>query len=256
LTAPKDPWFLPQITFETGESLMSFAKLFWMVGGAGVVVAVSAVGVVACSSSSSPTTPAADGGGTTTADTGTGDGNTGVVSDAGTDTGTTGNDSGGSEDSGGGSCEKPPTLHPETAPGVYCPFSGVDGGDDITCTAGQHCCETPESSNAASTCQPIGTPCPVANSIDWECEEAIDCTAVDAGDGGGPICCGTGTPTTETACGVTWPEWTAFTGTKCAASCPSPGITVCETQADCTGSDGGCTASKAEGNQFGFCGAP
>ncbi|HEY5243350.1 MAG TPA: hypothetical protein VIJ22_17840 [Polyangiaceae bacterium] len=85
----------------------------------------------------------------------------------------------------------------------------------------------------------------------WQCEEAIDC----AGDAGaGPICCGQGSPTTATSCGITWPEWTAFTGTTCAATCPAPGFTVCEQPSDCTGAAGTtCTATKADGNNFGFC---
>jgi hypothetical protein len=35
----------------------------------------------------------------------------------------------------------PPPLHPEMMAGVYCPFSGADGGKDVTRAATEHCCE-------------------------------------------------------------------------------------------------------------------
>ena len=226
----------------------------WLTCGAGCLAFLGATALAGCSSSSSNTGAfgGGDSGTSPATDSGGGGSDTGTVdSGVGADTGTTDDDSGSSSGGDSGTCESPPTLHPETAAGVYCPFSGVNGGSDVTCTAGQHCCETPESANTPSTCEPMGTACPVSGSIDWQCEEAIDCTAAGSA---GPICCGTGSPTSETACGVTWPEWTGFTGTKCATSCPAPGITVCEKTADCTSDAGStCTASKADGNQFGFC---
>jgi hypothetical protein len=227
---------------------MSLSKIVWLLGGASVV-AVSAAGLQACSSSSASPAGAQDSGASmqdssTSGDTGSGSGGDSSMA---VDTGS-GDDGGGDS----GTCEKPPSLFMESTPGVYCPFSDADGGGNITCQPGEHCCETPASAGTPSTCLPAGTACPVANSVDWECEEAIDCTAFE---GGGPVCCGTGSPTTATHCGVTWPEWTGFTGTKCMASCPAPGITVCEQQSDCAGDDAGttCKASKANGNDFGFC---
>ena len=71
----------------------------------------------------------------------------------------------GSAASDGGSdapCEHPPKLFPETAAGVYGPFSKVDGGSNLTCQPGQRCCEAPASAGAPSTCQPSGAACPVA----------------------------------------------------------------------------------------------
>jgi len=149
-------------------------------------------------------------------------------------------------------CESPPSLFPETMPGVYCPFSADDAGNAITCSPGQHCCEVPVGASTPSTCEAAGTACPVANSVDWQCLAPIDCTSLDAGT---PVCCGTGTPTTATHCCKTWPEWNSFTGTKCMAACPAPGITVCQADSDCTTDAGAtCTASKSNGSDFGFCG--
>lgn len=227
---------------------MAIARIVWLMGGAGAVVVGSAVGLGACSSSSAGGyPPGQDGGsGSSSGGSGSSSGSSGSSSgSSGSSSGSSGSSSGSGGDAG---CEDPPSLFVESKPGVYCPFSTGDAGKAVTCAAGQHCCETPESAGTPSTCEPMGTACPVTGSVDWQCEEAIDCTATGAA---GPICCGTGSPTTETSCGVTWPEWTGFTGTKCAASCAAPGITVCEQQSDCT--TGTCTASKADGNQFGFC---
>jgi hypothetical protein len=234
---------------------MSFARFVGSTGVASVLTLAGVAALVACSSSSNTGFGGGDSGSSPPVDSGTGGSDTGVGVDSGTTPGQdaeSDNDSGTTSGGDSGTCEQPPTLHAESAAGVYCPFSGVNGGADVTCTAGQHCCETPETSTAPSTCEAMGTACPVAGSIDWQCEEAIDCTASGSA---GPICCGTGTPTTETACGQTWAEWSGFTGTKCATSCASPGITVCETTADCASSAAGttCTPSKADGNQFGFC---
>ena len=214
---------------------MSFTRLAWLFSGASVAVLASAASVAACSSSSTSAAPA-DAGSAAPVDAG-----------AMIDTGT---GEGAAPATDSGTCEKPPKTFPETKPGVYCPFSAADGGPTQTCQPGQHCCETP-SGGPASTCEAMGTACPVPNSVDWQCEEAIDCLALDAGT---PVCCGAGTATTATHCGITWPEWTAFTGTTCASSCPAPGITVCEQSSDCTGDAGTtCTPSKASGNNFGFC---
>jgi hypothetical protein len=225
---------------------MSKIRFVLLAGGASVAFA-SGAWLQGCSSSSSGTTPPAQDSGVMMMEDSAASNDSGMAADTEVaDSGTAPGDAAGDT----GTCESPPSLFPETAPGVYCPFSGVNGGSAITCTAGQHCCETPVAANTPSTCVANGTPCPVAGSVDWECEEAIDCTTGDAG----AVCCGTGTPTTATHCGITWPEWNSFTGTKCMPSCPSPGITVCEKPSDCTGDAGTCTASKASGNDFGFCG--
>lgn len=233
---------------------MAFGKIVWMMGGAGGVLVASALGVAACSSSSGGSSPQDSG--TSAMETSTAeDSGTTPVSDGGTATDTstsTGEDSGttGGGDSGG-TCEKPPKTFPETTPGVYCPFSASDGGGNVTCAPGQHCCETPASANTPSTCVADGTPCPVTGSVDWQCEAPIDCMALDAAT---PVCCGTGTQTSASSCGQTWTEWNGFTGTQCMAACPAPGITVCEQASDCTTDAGStCTASKSNGNDFGYC---
>lgn len=228
---------------------MAIARIVWLMGGAGVVFG-SAVALGACSSSGGGYPAAGDSGsGADTSSGGSGSSSGSSGSSSGSSSGGSGSSSGGSGSSSGAACtESPPSLYVESTAGVYCPFSAADGGKNVTCAAGQHCCETPESSSSPSTCEPMGTACPISGSIDWQCEEAIDCTAAGAA---GPICCGTGTQTSETCGANTWPEFSGFTGTKCATSCPSPGITVCEQQSDCT--TGTCTAAKADGNNFGFC---
>jgi hypothetical protein len=162
-----------------------------------------------------------------------------------TDSGT---DSGSDFDTGGGTdtgtCGKVPTLHPETAAGVYCPFSGVDGGANLTCSAGQICCETPESAGVPSTCI-AGGPCPVSMSTSWECDSPVDCEASSAG----PVCCGTAVVNVATGCGYDF--LTSFTGTQCATSCGAGQFTVCESNSDCGG--GTCTPTKAQGSDIGNC---
>jgi len=224
---------------------MSLARIVSLTAGVTVVFA-STLWVQGCSSSSNSS--AAQDSGTSQPMDSAVNTDTGSSADSeAADSGTAPSDSGAAGD-GDAACEKPPKLFPESVAGVYCPFST----GNITCAAGQHCCETPTSAGTPSTCVANGTPCPVAGSVDWQCQEAIDCAGADAG---GPICCGSGTPTTATHCGNTWPEWSSFTGTQCVTSCPAPGITVCEQNSDCT-TDAGttCTASKASGNDFGFCG--
>jgi len=232
--------------------MATLMKTVSILGGAALLVTASALGLVACSSSSTPPAATADSGVPTgNMDTGTvktGDSDTVAMGDSATappaDTG-----SGGTTDTG--SCEQPPTLHPETAAGVYCPFSSVNGGSNITCAAGQQCCETPESSSASSTCVARGAACPVAGSTLWECTSPLDCTGATTGT----VCCGGGSPSPLTACGVTWTEYPGFTGSQCVTSCPAPGFVICESNADCAGSDAGttCQPSKEMGGQVGFC---
>jgi hypothetical protein len=151
-------------------------------------------------------------------------------------------------DAGTGSdCGKAPTLHPPTgsSPGVYCPFSATAGGKNVTCTAGQQCCETPSSANP-STCVTTGTTCPVANSTIWQCESPQDC-------GGSKKCCahaadGGAVTVQQDTCG---PYLSHFSGTTCMTSCPAGDLVVCEQQNDCT--SGTCTAVKPKGNDIGVC---
>ena len=217
----------------------------------------------ACSSSSSGGTSDAstfdvgvattkDAGTTAQKDSGSAKVDAPVEAAASHDTGATTPETGTSVDTGA-PCEKPPSLHPQTAPGVYCPFSAPPGGSNLTCAAGQHCCETPASASTPSTCEAASvTTCPVAGSVDWECTSPIDCAGNDAG---AHVCCGTGTATTATHCAVTWPEFSGFSGSKCVTACAAPSFTVCEIDADCATAPGGktCTASKESGGQVGFC---
>jgi hypothetical protein len=151
-------------------------------------------------------------------------------------------------DAGAGSdCGKPPTLHPPKAGsvGVYCPFSATAGGKNVTCAAGQQCCETP-TSGTPSTCVAAGSACPVAKSTVWQCESAQDC-------GSGKKCCAhaadAGAVTVQQdTCG---PYLSHFSGTSCQTSCTAGELVVCEQQSDC--SSGTCTAVKPKGNDIGVC---
>jgi hypothetical protein len=146
----------------------------------------------------------------------------------------------------GADCEAPTPstdLYPETKAGVYCPFSKVDGGKNLTCTAGQDCCEPPEGMGA-STCVAGGSTCPVAMSTDWECEGAEDCA--------GSVCCGTGTIETQVACGAypAYPYISKFTGSSCAATCST--YQICSQTSECT-SPKTCVAVEPKGNVIGVC---
>ena len=142
------------------------------------------------------------------------------------------------------------SLFPETKPGVYCPFSGVDGGKAVTCAATDHCCEPPEvtgQTTPPSTCEPAATACPTTGSTNWGCLGPMDCS------GATPVCCGSGTIGMDPGCTTAYVS--AFTGTSCAASCTT--FKVCETDSDCgAGSAAGtCQPAKAKGGQFGHCGS-
>jgi hypothetical protein len=145
---------------------------------------------------------------------------------------------------GSTSCRKPPKLFPETAAGVFCPYSSATGADDTTCAAGQLCCE-PETGTSA--CQTAA--CATAD-ISWQCLEAIDC----AQSSGGSVCCGIGTLVTEPACGSepAYAHATAFKGTVCARSCGAGQFEVCEKTSDCASTET-CVATEAEGGDFGHC---
>jgi hypothetical protein len=148
-----------------------------------------------------------------------------------------------SEDAGV-SCH-PPTLHPPTAGvGVYCPYSSVDGGRDLSCaTATQQCCETASDDAGPSTCVAAGSTCPAAGSTIWQCEDPSNCPA-------GQVCCAAATLEQDTACGY-FRAAPGFGGTRCAASCAAGELTVCEQQSECA--TGTCTPFRAAGNSVGAC---
>jgi len=158
-----------------------------------------------------------------------------------------------STSSGGGTCYKAPTaLHAETTAGVYCPFSGVDGGAALTCPAGDHCCEPPATSNTTSTCVAASKACPIAASTRWDCDGTLDCAATP-----GTVCCGTGTieaQAAQPACGdggiAPFEYISDFAGSSCAASCS--GYQICSKDSECPG---GATCSPVEpkGAGIGYC---
>ena len=148
----------------------------------------------------------------------------------------------------GSDCGKAAKLFPPKADGgLFCPFSATGaGGKDIYCLDTQQCCENPKGMGA-STCVAKGTPCPVATATVWECEDPANCVGAGqkccahSGDGGGV------TVATDT-CG---PYLSKFSGTKCAATCGTGELVVCEQQSECT--TGTCTAVKPKGNDIGVC---
>jgi hypothetical protein len=149
----------------------------------------------------------------------------------------------------GSDCGTAPTLHPAKPDGgMYCPFSAPTGGKNIYCAENQQCCENP-AGGGVSTCEAVGTACPVAAATVWECQDPLDCV----GSASGTKCCahsaaaGAVTVATDT-CG---PYLSKFSGTHCATACAAGELQVCEKPADCT--TGTCTAVKPKGNAIGVC---
>jgi hypothetical protein len=150
-------------------------------------------------------------------------------------------------------CYSPPAsmVYPDT--GIYCPFSAVAGGMDVTCPAGtQHCCEPP--STGTSECAPIAAMC-AEGDTDWQCEGTPDCAGQP-----GTICCGSGrleTQAPQPGCGPdggTVPSYTyvsGFTGSTCMTPAACTAFQICGSQADCT--TGTCTPIKPKGNDIGYC---
>jgi len=217
---------------------MKLAKFGWILGG----VAAMGLGMAAQACSSSSTTGGDAGGGGTGTGTGTGKPGSSTGSGTGVATGDSGVDAG---------CHKaPPSLHPETAPGVYCPFEGTGFG--ANCTAGEHCCEP---ASGGSACTAGGTACPAANT-DWQCGAPVDCET----DAGQLLCCGTGTIDMQAPCGAipAYPYVSGFKGSTCAASCDTGtfnggmiNFIICSQQSDCP--SGTCTPIDPKGGGTGYC---
>jgi hypothetical protein len=138
---------------------------------------------------------------------------------------------------------------------VYCPFSATAGGENVTCAAGQVCCETPESAGTPSTCIDSSATCPVTGSTTWACEGAPDCASMT-----GTVCCGTGTIDTQPAqpgCGDAGAGYPAFPyvhdfkGTSCKASCTT--YQVCSQSSECPSDHPTCTPIEPQGNGIGYC---
>jgi hypothetical protein len=151
-------------------------------------------------------------------------------------------DSGTGDASDASTCGTPPALHPEAKPGVYCPFASAG---PVTCDARQECCETPQGAAVRSTCEPLGSACPLAGSTLWQCEDALDCAASPSGR----VCCGVGAVQLDAACGFR--RGSGFTGSHCAQACGAGEVTICETQLQCA--SGTCTPFKTQGLALGLC---
>ena len=146
----------------------------------------------------------------------------------------------------GADCGKAPALHaPKPDGGVFCPFSAPSGGKNVFCAETEQCCENGKGAGV-STCAPKGSACPIANATVWECEDRADCPS-------GQQCCAhsgdAGTVTVATdSCG---PYLSKFSGTRCAPTCATGDLVVCEAQPECN--SGTCTAVKPKGNDIGVC---
>jgi hypothetical protein len=194
------------------------------------------------------TVPPGDDSGQTGDDGGGGGPDTSTGDDGG------GNDAGGDDASDSGTtdandgavpfdCGPPVTLHPaQPSTGPYCPFSGTDGGGNVTCAFGQHCCESPvgagpSACNADCSAMPDG-------GTDWQCQDSTNC-------GAGQVCCAFTTgPAMDPGC--TWSFLHHFTGTVCAASCAAGQLQVCESPTACPAGQT-CVPTKAKGADFGTC---
>ncbi len=138
---------------------------------------------------------------------------------------------------------------------VYCPFSGVDGGEAQYCTAGtEHCCETPEGAATPSACQPSSTACMTGTGYtDWQCEDPTsDCS------GSNTVCCAPGATLVMggTTNGVVCENYASkMTNTVCVANAAAcTGIIMCTSDAECvTFGKTTCVAFAKAGNQVGGC---
>ncbi|HEY3821327.1 MAG TPA: hypothetical protein VGL81_29375 [Polyangiaceae bacterium] len=144
----------------------------------------------------------------------------------------------------GPSCGTAPVLHPETTPGVYCPFTEAGS---IHCAAAQECCETPSTVTNGSTCEAAGTTCPIAGSLAWACNGPIDCQ----GNAAGPACCAAGTVAPDPVCG--FDRGTNLTGSHCATSCAPNEVDICASTTDPCPTGTLCTPFKVAGVVLGTC---
>lgn len=232
-------------------------------GNSSSVTSSSVTSSTATSSASVPTSSSSyvdagvDSSSASTGSTASTSGNSTSSSSTGTSAST-----GGSSSSSGPTCYTVATkTYPEDGGSMYCPFSAVDGGKNVFCPHGQHCCETPESTPPIpSTCEPSTTACPVANSTDWQCEGTPDCSS-------GQVCCGAGKVENQAAqpgCGPdggTVPPSifvSKFTpGSTCAATCVAVGTgavawQICSQTSECPAGQT-CVPVEPKGNTIGAC---
>lgn len=149
-----------------------------------------------------------------------------------------------SNDSGdaAAACGAPPTLHPESQPGPFCPFTATGF---VYCGAGQTCCDGAPV-GGTSACVAAGASCPATGDSAWACEDAVDC----AGAADGPVCCGAGVVSFDATCGFY--RGATFTGSRCAHACGAGEVVVCETDAQCPHGKT-CVAFKTQGLGLGTC---
>jgi hypothetical protein len=159
-----------------------------------------------------------------------------------TDGGVTGD----AADDGAASC-RTARLYPTTADkGVFCPYSGVDGGKDINCPKSTACCQTQKASDGDSKCQPLGSACPATDSgvpaWNWECEDSVNC-------GTGKVCCGAVTLEPNPDCPYSFGK--DLTKTACKTTCAADEKVICQAQSSCT--TGTCTPFRISETWMGTC---
>jgi hypothetical protein len=205
----------------------------------------------ACSSSTSTNFPGTDSGTGKDSSSG-GDAMFGGSSSSGGDDSSMGNDTGSSSSSSssGGTdamCSAVSTLHPPKGqPSIYCPFSGADGGPNVSCTANsQHCCEPTAGTGG---CVASGTACGMGDT-DWQCEDPVaDCT-----DPNKPVCCAAGATLNISADPMCGNFATSLHGASCVATgACSGGIELCTNNNECSNGQM-CTPFRSKGNQVGGC---
>jgi hypothetical protein len=152
-------------------------------------------------------------------------------------------------------CGTPSKLFKETKAGVFCPYSEVGDAGDVTCAAGELCCQ-PDAPDDAGVYPPSKCEkkkCKAADDISWQCEGPLDCASSKEG----PVCCGYGTPEKEApqCSDYAYVSGAFGLGTVCAASCAAGTQTVI-----CDSKKGGecpsgttCTPVRYHGNQVGYC---
>lgn len=210
-------------------------RLAWVIASPVVLAAGALLALEACSDNGTTATENPP-----LVDSGKHDSASSSSSDAGTDTSEPPPEDAGKE------CGTAAKLFPPKPDGgMFCKFSGTDGGKDIYCATTDTCCEAP--SGSTSTCVNGKTDmCPIAKSTPWQCLDPADCPQ-------GQKCCAYGTNGGAVTVGsdVCGPYLSKFAGTKCAASCGTGELVVCEEQSECQ--TGTCTAVKPKANDIGVC---
>lgn len=240
----------------------------------GAVLALASVSIVACGSGGSGGNDGGTGGtkgSATGGSSGTGAGGSAGAGGTAGAGGLAGSATGGTTGSGAGGttgtsmdagidCGKQNKVYAEKPDGgMYCPFSGVDGGPTQYCkTPSQVCCVPPCPASGPCTpppsvCETAGTACPVTGSVTYECEGPLDCM----GNKAGGVCCASGVletngPECLIDAGYAYVGMASGLGTTCAKTCPAGQTVVCALPTDCpTGKS--CVPADLHGNHVGYC---